>query len=93
MMPITNGPLSAIMQAHVEPAIQGRVFTVMNSVTNAMMPLSMLVAAPVAGVIGVRGWLGLASAGCLVMGIYCYSVPELMNLESQPQPDLESGDH
>ncbi len=83
MMPITNGPISAIMQAHVEPEIQGRVFTVMNSITNAMMPLSMLVAAPVAEWIGIRGWLALASAGCLVIGIFCFFNPDLMNVESQ----------
>jgi len=84
MMPITNGPISAIMQTQVEPDLQGRVFTMMNSMTNAMMPLSMLVAAPVAEWIGIRGWLALASIGCFVIGITCFFIPELMNVESQP---------
>jgi len=81
MMPITNGPISAIMQAHVEPEIQGRVFTMTNSLMSAMIPVSMLVAAPVAEWIGIRGWLALASAGCLVIGITCFCVPELMDVE------------
>jgi len=85
MMPITNGPISAIMQTQVEPDLQGRVFTMMNSMTNAMMPLSMLVAAPVAEWIGIRGWLALASIGCFVIGITCFFIPELMNVENQPQ--------
>ncbi|NPV39884.1 MAG: MFS transporter [Anaerolineae bacterium] len=82
MMPITNGPISAIMQAHVEPEIQGRVFTMTNSLMSAMIPVSMLVAAPVAEWIGIRGWLALASAGCLVIGITCFCVPELMDVEN-----------
>ena len=82
MMPITNGPISAIMQAHVEPEIQGRVFTMTNSLMSAMVPVSMLVAAPVAEWIGIRGWLALASAGCLVIGVTCFCVPELMDVEN-----------
>jgi DHA3 family macrolide efflux protein-like MFS transporter len=82
MMPITNGPISAIMQAHVEPEIQGRVFTMTNSLMSAMIPVSMLVAAPVAEWIGIRGWVALASAGCLVIGITCFCVPELMDVEN-----------
>lgn len=81
MMPITNGPLYAIMQTHVEPEIQGRIFTLLNSMANAMMPLSMLVAAPVAEWIGIRGWLALAAIGCLIIGIMDFLTPALMNLE------------
>jgi DHA3 family macrolide efflux protein-like MFS transporter len=87
MMPITNGPINAILQSQVEPEIQGRVFTMVNSLATAMMPLSMLVAAPVAEWIGIRGWLTLASIGCFVMGIGGFLLPEMMKLEqSQPQP-------
>jgi hypothetical protein len=44
----------------------------------------MLVAAPVAEWIGIRGWLALASIGCFAIGITCFFIPELMNVESQP---------
>lgn len=81
-MPITNGPIYAVLQAHVEPEIQGRVFTLVNSLTTAMMPLSMLVAAPVAEWIGIRGWLAVASAGCFIISIGGFFIPELMNLEN-----------
>jgi len=91
MLPITNGPISAIMQAHVEPDIQGRVLTMTNSLANAMMPLSMLAAAPVAEWIGIRGWLALASVGCFVIGIGCFFIPELMNVENQPREARVSG--
>jgi DHA3 family macrolide efflux protein-like MFS transporter len=90
MMPITNGPLAAILQAHVEPDIQGRVFTMVSSMAAAMSPLSMLVAAPVAEWIGVRGWLAVASLGCLVIGIVSFVTPELMNLEDRVAPAVGS---
>ncbi len=35
MLPITNGPLMAVMQAVVAPDMQGRVFTLMGSVSTA----------------------------------------------------------
>ena len=83
MLPIANGPLVAILQAHVEPDIQGRVLTLVSSMAAAMSPLSMLVAAPVAEWIGVRGWLAVASAGCLVIGVIDFCTPDLMNLEDR----------
>jgi len=83
MMPITNGPLYAIMQASVEPQIQGRIFTLLESMFTAMMPISMLVAAPVAEWIGVRGWLIFGALGCLAVGLAGFCTPELMNLEQE----------
>jgi len=85
MMPITNGPLYAIMQASVEPRIQGRVFTLLESMFAAMMPISMLVAAPVAEWIGVRGWLAFGALGCFVVGLAGFCTPDLMNLEQEKQ--------
>jgi DHA3 family macrolide efflux protein-like MFS transporter len=84
MMPITNGPITALLQANVEPDIQGRVFTLVNSLAAAMMPLSMLVAAPVAEGIGIRGWLALAAAGCFLIGVTGFFIPQMVNLENRP---------
>ena len=81
MMPIVNGPIYAVMQSEVELDIQGRVFTLVSSLSTAMMPLSMLVAAPVAEWIGIRGWLALAAAGCFLIGVGGLFVPALINLE------------
>ena len=81
MMPIVNGPIYAVMQSEVELDIQGRVFTLVSSLSTAMMPLSMLVAAPVAEWIGIRGWLALAAAGCFLIGVGGLFVPALVNLE------------
>jgi DHA3 family macrolide efflux protein-like MFS transporter len=82
MMPIVNGPFYAVLQTHVEPDIQGRVFTLVSSLATGMMPISMLVAAPVAEWIGIRGWLALAAAGCFLIGASGFFIPDLMNLEN-----------
>lgn len=94
MQPIANGPLFAVMQAHVEPQFQGRVFSMLESLVSAMMPVSMLIAAPVAEWIGIRGWLLFGAAGCFVMGIAGFFIPALIHLEdtkiekpSQPLPE------
>jgi DHA3 family macrolide efflux protein-like MFS transporter len=82
MMPIVNGPISAVLQTHVEPDIQGRIFTLVSSLSTGMLPLSMLVAAPVAEWIGIRGWLALAAAACFLIGLSGFFIPELHNLEN-----------
>jgi DHA3 family macrolide efflux protein-like MFS transporter len=81
MQPMANGPLFAIMQAHVDPQIQGRVFSMLESMVSAMMPISMLIAAPVAEWIGIRGWLLFGAVGCLVIGLGGFFIPSLMNIE------------
>lgn len=81
MNPIANGPIAAIIQSHVDPHMQGRVFSMLESMISAMMPISLLIAAPVAEWIGIRGWLLLGSGGCLVMGIAGFFIPALIHLE------------
>lgn len=88
MQPMANGPLFAIMQAHVEPEIQGRVFSMLESMVSAMMPISMLIAAPVAEWIGIRGWLLFGAVGCLVIGAGGFFVPALMNIEDESRSKM-----
>lgn len=85
MQPIANGPLFAIMQSQVSPEIQGRIFSLLESMVSAMMPLSMLVAAPVAEWIGIRGWLAFGAGGCFFIGILLYAIPAVRNIEKEPE--------
>jgi DHA3 family macrolide efflux protein-like MFS transporter len=85
MFPITNGPLQAVLQKNVDPDMQGRVFTLMGSVTSAITPLSLLVAGPIADLLGVRFWFAAAGVACVVIGIGGYFIPALMNLEADMQ--------
>lgn len=82
MQPLANGPILAIIQSQVDADIQGRVLTLLESIVMAMMPLSMLLAAPLAGWIGVHGWLAFGAVGCLLMGIIGFFIPALIQIEN-----------
>ena len=81
MNPMANGPIFAIMQTYVEPSMQGRVFSLLESIVSAMMPISMAIAAPVADRVGIRGWLALGALGCAVIGVGGFFIPELIHIE------------
>jgi DHA3 family macrolide efflux protein-like MFS transporter len=81
MNPITNGPLFAVLQATVAPDYQGRVFTVVNSLASAMMPLSLAVAGPLADSLGMRAWYVMGGVSCVVLGLVAFFIPAIVNLE------------
>ena len=87
MQPVANGPLFAIMQTQVSPEIQGRIFSLLESMVSAMMPISMIIAAPISEKIGIRGWLVLGAGGCLVIGVLLYLIPSVRNIEGRVQKD------
>ncbi len=81
MSPIANGPIHALMQAHVPPEMQGRVFTMIGSLCTAMMPLSMLVAAPVANTLGVGAWFLMGGGITILAGVVGMATPVIFHLE------------
>ena len=84
--PLANGPLFALLQARVAPEMQGRVFTLVGSAANAMSPISMIVAAPVADWLGLRTWFLIAGVTSMLMGIAGCFIRPLVMLE-------ENGNH
>lgn len=88
--PITNGPFFAIMQTVVTPSLQGRVFTVIGSVSGGMAPLGLAIAGPVADRFGVQLWYMVGGLTCLLMAVVILFSPAMMRLEdghSQPAPE------
>lgn len=81
MNPVTNGPLFSIIQSSVDPAMQGRVFALVQSMAAAATPLGMLIAGPVADALGVRLWYVVGGMGCTVMGVGSFFVPIIVHLE------------
>ncbi len=81
MNPITNGPLLAVVQAKVAPEMQGRVFTVMQSAATAMSPIGMVIAGPVADLLGVRVWYVVGGVVCALMGMGGFFIPAIVYLE------------
>jgi DHA3 family macrolide efflux protein-like MFS transporter len=87
MMPITNGPIMAVMQVSVSPEMQGRVFTLVSSVAAAMSPLGLIVAGPVADTFGVRVWFIAGGIVTLSMGLCSLFIPAVLNMEDRHASD------
>ncbi len=83
MNPLVNGPFFATLQAKVDPEMQGRVFTVAMSLTAAMSPLSMIVAAPVADKLGLQSWYLLGGVFCILMAAGALFSKTIMTVETQ----------
>ena len=81
MNPVTNAPLIAMLQAVVEPQMQGRIFTLIGSLSGAMSPLSLAIAGPLADVIGVRAWYVMGGLLCTTIGISAFFIPAIVRLE------------
>ena len=81
MNALVNGPLFATLQAIVAPEMQGRVFTVVASLSSAAFPLSLAVAGPVADAIGLRPWYVVGGLVCTLMGLGACFVPVIVNIE------------
>lgn len=83
MVVFANGPLMAVMQATVDPAMQGRVFTLTGSVSAAMAPLGLLLAGPAADRLGVQAGYLAAGAICVLMAVAAALVPAVVHLEDR----------
>ncbi len=81
MNALVNGPLFALLQAEVDPKIQGRVFTAMQSMSCAAWPLSLAVAGPIADAVGVRPWYVVGGVVTTLMGLGACFVPPIVNIE------------
>ncbi|MBX3056223.1 MAG: MFS transporter [Anaerolineae bacterium] len=86
MISLTNGPLMAILQAIVDPAMQGRVFTLLNSAAMAMSPLSLIVAGPFADAFGVRTWFMMGGVLTLVVALTGFVNRPLLGIENGRTP-------
>ena len=80
--PIVNGPLLAAVQAAVAPEMQGRVFSMINSLCSAMSPLGLFIAGPLADKFGPQSWFLVGGVVTLLMGIAAFFIPAVMNFEA-----------
>jgi len=81
--PIANGALGAILQATVDPAMQGRIFTLLGSVATAMMPIGLAIAGPLSDRFGIQTWFIVGGITFLVMGALMLVTPAVMNVEQE----------
>ncbi len=83
MNPIANGPFFAVLQSVVAPEIQGRVFTVIGSVSMLMSPIGLAIAGPLSDRFGVQIWYRVGGFVTLLMILLIYAIPAIRNLEEQ----------
>lgn len=90
MSPIANGPLMAILQARVDPEMQGRVITVLDSGATAMMPISLALAAPIAEFFGVRMWFFIAGGLCALIALAAFFIKPIVTVEDNGQHSIQA---
>jgi len=88
MNPITNGPLMAILQAAVAPEMQGRVFSILETLASGASPLGLAIAGPVADLFGIQIWFILGGMSLLLMGAVGFFIPPLVRIEEGPKAEL-----
>jgi DHA3 family macrolide efflux protein-like MFS transporter len=81
MNPIANGPLQAIMQSRIPPEMQGRVMSFTTSFCMAMMPLGLLISAPVVKVTGMPAWFWASGAIVMLVGVAAMMIPNVAQLD------------
>ncbi|MGD9100468.1 MAG: MFS transporter [Anaerolineae bacterium] len=83
MSVFANAPIHATVQAAVTPEMQGRVFTLMGSLSGAMAPLGLIVAGPAADVLGVRTWYVVGGAVVTLIGLLSFFIPAVVYLDDE----------
>jgi DHA3 family macrolide efflux protein-like MFS transporter len=90
MSSIANGSLFAIVQSIVAPEMQGRVFTVMGSISMSLSPIGLAIAGPLSDRLGVQTWYITGAITCLLIMVVCVITPAIMKLEEgrgRPMPE------
>jgi len=81
MNPMANGPIQAVIQATVDADMQGRVLTLLGSLCAMATPVSLLVAGPIADVLGIRFWYLVGGIITLLVGMLGFFLPTLYHFE------------
>lgn len=84
--PLANGPIQAVLQATVAPDFQGRVFTLIGSLAGITAPVGLLLAAPIAELLGVRSWYVAGAVACVAMGLLGFAMPAVLRIEETAPP-------
>jgi DHA3 family macrolide efflux protein-like MFS transporter len=91
-----NGPIMAVLQAVVARDMQGRVFSLLGSITSAIIPLGLAIAGPTTDAIGIGPIYYIAGIAIFIVSIVCFFLPAVMNLETNskntvavPVPEVE----
>ncbi|MEM7532562.1 MAG: MFS transporter [Chloroflexota bacterium] len=90
MNAVAVGTLIAVFQVVIPNEIQGRVFTLFGSINQGMIPLGLLIAAPVADSVGVQIWFTLGGIVMMTMFTAAFFIPAVLHLESKGKQMVSS---
>ena len=80
MTPVCMAPIQALVQKAVEPTMQGRVLTLLDSISTAISPLSLAIAGPVFDHWGPQVWYIGGGVLAMLVGLVGSATPRVVNL-------------
>ena len=80
---LINAPLRALLQANVNPHVQGRVFGAFESLTQSTTMLGLIVIGPVTDVFGPQPWFLAGGLLTLLLGISVRMIPSVVSIEDK----------
>ncbi len=80
---LINAPLRALLQANVDPHLQGRVFGALHSSVQFTTMLGLIVIGPVTDVFGPQPWFLTGGLLTLVLGTSARMIPSVVHIEDK----------
>jgi DHA3 family macrolide efflux protein-like MFS transporter len=87
---MTDAPFLAIMNSIVAKDMQGRVFTLINSLSGLMIPIGLAIAGPAADFLGIEWIYFICGGAFLIITLLGFSSKSLMELEKHPANEEQS---
>jgi DHA3 family macrolide efflux protein-like MFS transporter len=82
MEPIATGSIVGTLQASIPEAMQGRVFSLLGSATQAVVPLGLALAGPLSDRFGIRLWFVIGGIAYLFVGLGSFLSPSILQIET-----------
>ncbi len=82
---MANGTFFSSIQAVIPPEMQGRVFTILMSLSGGMTPIGLAFAGPVSDSLGLFIWFRIGGVVLALMGAAAFFIPAVMNLEEEDE--------
>ncbi len=81
MMPLCMGPIESLVQKEIHPSIQGRIFSIMNSISALISPISILIAGFVFDLFSPHYWYVFGGICTIIIGITGFLTKSIVNLD------------
>ncbi len=80
MQSVANAPILATLQSIVEPAMQGRVMSLVISATSAAAPIGLIISSTLGDRLSAQSWFLIFGCGSVIIGIIGFFIPTLLRL-------------